>query len=1558
MIIIRSKALWAFVMLWCNVVSLSAQNISIPGGIIKPGMTTCFSFTTSGLPTTLVPYNPGAGFFINNLCINVITNHPQTIEISLVSPAGTVLILSSFNGSGTGNYVNTCFVNPVNPLTPSIAVSPPPFTGNYLPQDTLGFSVFNGQNPNGIWRICFRDTLTDTTSYPPGGPPGLGASSSASGSMGFGNGGASPCTQTLGYSIISYCLYNGGTSLLNANTWFLLNPVYSFNGALLSSPWVSYPGIYTVTGTHPVTGCLVTGTIEISPSPPNFLGPDITTTVCAGMVVNLFNLISILLPSNVSIAYQSWNYTNYTPVPNPSAVIINSNTTFVLQAQNYAGCWDDLNFTINVIPAPNLGPDQILQVCNNSSYNLSALFNTTGLTTNWYFNNVPISNPTAITQSGIYTLIGANGSCKDTVNVDLTLIPRPSLGADQTTYICNGSGVNLNSMYNLNGLTFTWTKGGIPVTNPTQVTIAGTYTLIAYNSFGCSDTALVYLYIQSIPNPGPDQFITACQGAVINLNSYFNLSGLTASWTQNGMPVADPTNINSSGTYDLLVLNIAGCSAQAQFLLSFLSLPIQYPDTTIQVCAGVPVNLLNVHNTSGLNLYWSIGGLNLPNPSGVTTAGNYQLVVTNSFGCSTQSNILLNLNMPPALGPDIPIQLCAGSVIDLNSLFSLGSLTANWTYNGLAISQIQASTAGMAGSYELIVTNSLACSDTVLVALTVSQPIYLGPDLSHIECYASGFDIAGSFNTAGLNNTFYLGSNVISNPAWVTSSGLYMLISSNAACSDTAFFDLTISQSPALGPDQNLNICTGATIDLNALYSLSGLSTNWSFNSAPISSFQASVANVSGNYQLIAFNANGCSDTVDVNLTTAPQINLGSDQTILDCGGSAFDLSNLFNTSGLNSIWSLNGSNISNPSSVNSSGQYMLVASNNGCIDTALVNLTISTNPVLGPDINLDFCDGNSIDLNTLFNTSTLSTSWTFAGLPVANISAVNGPGVYSLVANNSDGCSSTANANLIWHALPSPGNNQTVDMCDGQYVDLNSFFNLSGLFSNWTLNGSPVTNAGIIGNAGTYFLQVSDGYGCANQATLQLNIQPKPALGADLTQDICQGTSIDLNSLFNTIGLNTSWTQSGVPVSNPNAINTAGMYQLIVSSGFGCLDTAIVTINVLLPPLLGNMSITICDNESTDLTSLYSINGNANIWTMNSQPIANPTSISTSGIYNITSTNAAGCSSSSDVTVISNPVNSLGSDQGLSACTGQNTDLGSVINLSGLSSVWTQNGINVPDPSAVNVAGIYQIIASNSFGCSDTANVNLIINQSPDLGSDMSYTLCQWRNLNLEDVYQTSNMLAQWAFNGISISNITSVHDSGTYAVFVTDQHGCYDDAIVTISNLECDCDAEFSFLGNCFQEPFQFAVLADSLIENSHWNFHTSGLPDSYLSESQIKFYKAGFVTVTLEVQLTCGLVSLSREILVEDCSQGCDVYLPNAFTPNNDGHNDYFRAFTACQPEEFELFILDKFGKVIYETKDHEFQWPGTSSAHGIYSVICNYRMPYQGKKSITNRLTIIR
>ncbi len=132
-------------------ISSFSQTFSGTGGAIPDdGSTNDYPCVVSALtPATLDGTNGLIG-----VCINITHTWDSDLNIDLIAPDGTDIMLLSYVGGSDDNFTNTCFSQSAST---SIVSGTAPFTGTFKPMNTLG-NANNGQNGNGTWKLRITDT--------------------------------------------------------------------------------------------------------------------------------------------------------------------------------------------------------------------------------------------------------------------------------------------------------------------------------------------------------------------------------------------------------------------------------------------------------------------------------------------------------------------------------------------------------------------------------------------------------------------------------------------------------------------------------------------------------------------------------------------------------------------------------------------------------------------------------------------------------------------------------------------------------------------------------------------------------------------------------------------------------------------------------------------------------------------------------------------------------------------------------------------------------------------------------------------------------------------------------------------------------------------------------------------------------------------------------------------------------------------------------------------------------------------------------------------------------
>ena len=771
-----------------------------------------------------------SGYTFDDLWINITTDHPQTLKVTLTSPQGTQLLLSAFNGAGGQNYTDTHF-NGSNSIVNGTA----PFTGSFKPQGGWLSSSFLWEWTQGTWTLTVIDTSCANGGTGPGGTwtPGWISGGSGGGGFAFGWYDAPPPT----------CFIDLGTTTVNA---------------------------------------------------------------CAGQPANLVSILMATAGLGVSYTYQVID--SYGPggssIPDPTAVTQPGYYSLALGIWDIVGnyhCAYALAFNVISTPGPQLGPNQSVAICDGASTDLTTLFPNNGYTETWSFGGATITPPTAVSVAGDYTLTATVGqSCPSTAAVTLSNWPAVMLGPDQALDLC-GSNASLTGLYATTGLAATWTLNSAAVADPAAITQSGTYQLVATNSSGCSDTALVTVALNTPVQLGPDATQETCQGNTIDLTSSFNLSGLTAAWTLNGAAVSNPTSISAPGDYTLIATSMAGCSDTAHVAVTINPNPVLGADQNITACTGQTVDLSSLYATAPHVAVWTINGSPVVNPAAVTGAGTYTLTVTSAQGCIATATVGLGFVAGPNLGPDKAATICADSIIDLAGFFNTNGLTANWHIpTGAAVSYTN--TISLPGTYYLVASNG-ACADTALLVLTVNPVPVLGATQHFTLCPWQRVNLAALFPTTGLATTYTWNGQPLADPDSIHLAGTYAVRATNTlGCSSEAWALITNMDCLCQADFRTDARCLQEPAQFTLLADSSVLSVQWDFGGA--------VANSTLRDPDVQFGAAG-----DVHVTVHATLSCGvitMERTlhIQDCADSChvwFPNSFTPNNDGKNDVWTWAG---------------------------------------------------------------------------------------------------------------------------------------------------------------------------------------------------------------------------------------------------------------------------------------------------------------------------------------------------------------------------------------------------------------------------------------------------------------------------------------------------------------------------------------------------------------------------------------------------------------------------------------------------------------------------
>ncbi len=246
---------------------------------------------------------------------------------------------------------------------------------------------------------------------------------------------------------------------------------------------------------------------------------------------------------------------------------------------------------------------------------------------------------------------------------------------------------------------------------------------------------------------------------------------------------------------------------------------------------------------------------------------------------------------------------------------------------------------------------------------------------------------------------------------------------------------------------------------------------------------------------------------------------------------------------------------------------------------------------------------------------------------------------------------------------------------------------------------------------------------------------------------------------------------------------------------------------------------------------------------------------------------------------------------------------------------------------------------SSLSFNLKDTVNADFTY---------MKFYGCNRDTIQL--FHPGSNGVNSWQWNlddnlSSSLQNpqaIYSVFDEKTIRLIVGNDF-CSDTATQKIM-LDNFLKADFNAFDDlCPNEPTRFTSTAQGNIKSHSWTFGDGGISDE---ASPLHNFAGPLSTtpyiVTYTVTDSLGCTSSAQKPVKVYSS--CYLTVPNAFTPNNDGRNDFLYPLNAVKAEKLDFRIYNRWGQEVFHTRNWKNGWDGTvggtPQGAGVYVWFLSY------------------
>ena len=318
---------------------------------------------------------------------------------------------------------------------------------------------------------------------------------------------------------------------------------------------------------------------------------------------------------------------------------------------------------------------------------------------------------------------------------------------------------------------------------------------------------------------------------------------------------------------------------------------------------------------------------------------------------------------------------------------------------------------------------------------------------------------------------------------------------------------------------------------------------------------------------------------------------------------------------------------------------------------------------------------------------------------------------------------------------------------------------------------------------------------------------------------------------------------------------------------------------------------------------------------------------VSSPGIYWVELTN--GCGSTKDSIEIEYfPDFNINIGNDTSLCERQTLALNATV--PGANYIWQDNSAN-----AIYIAsfpGVYWVEVISAQGCSKSDSIIVSYLPLPDVNIGTDTLLCQGQTLELNATTSGTSYLWQ---DG-SINSVYPVSATGLYWVKVTDDAGCLgsDSVNIRVEKLKADfryeeipCTNQIQFINLSSDTSSSFWNFGDGMTSNENNPLHTYKAHEKYT------------VILIANLDSTCTDTAIAV-IPYENDAFSDTLFIPNVFTPNGDGKNDYFEIKGMNNPciDINRLIIFNRWGRKVYEAEGNELKWDGKSNGNaftdGVY------------------------
>lgn len=584
--------------------------------------------------------------------------------------------------------------------------------------------------------------------------------------------------------------------------------------------------------------------------------------------------------------------------------------TLIAGITNSTTCKDTAKTIITIMPDPVAG-FTYETFCNSNKALFTNTTETHGMSTtyNWEFTGPNQSTTASIdsftfNNAGTYNvLLGVENvdGCTDSIEIPVTVgddKAEITLTADLVD-ICPGETITYTAT---GGSSYEyWVNdvktGNSDIFSSNTLQEGDTVTAILGPGTGCTDTAKMVVVAAAEPN-----FSISTTDVCINEATTLEAQGASiqsVNWDHSGsntMSISANTSTAGSVWYYGVGVDNRGCTSRDSVELTVFPLPLVSAGNDQEICAGGSITLQGSTNNDGAITTWAWdNGASTQTPNVNPSANTrYLLTATDNNGCEDTASVLVEIGEYKPVIPNDAITLCFGN--DATLSINDGS-NHEWSLEDGTIISNNANYTFTPNATQLVILNAYdnsgSCQgkDTVSITVNGLPDVDAGP--SKVICTGQSTTLSPTLNTTTpISSWEWTGANNIQHPTVgpTTSTQYELTVTDNNGCKDTSSTWVNITEYKPEILDDDIEICTGETVNLQVLF---GSNFRWLNPNQETISTQSSIdftPTISGQYIILADDADGtCIDGRDTaNIIIHERLGIGVGNDVSVCDGEAF----------------------------------------------------------------------------------------------------------------------------------------------------------------------------------------------------------------------------------------------------------------------------------------------------------------------------------------------------------------------------------------------------------------------------------------------------------------------------------------------------------------------------------------------------------------------------------------------------------------------------------------------------------------------------------------------